>query len=205
MKDSLWVIATLDCSCCCKVRLLDLGAITFFRRARQVWTLISLNKWNHHFKTAFFIYSDYLCVILNKFDDFNLLSVTNMQKKNTGRGKTYSWHLYVCMLYYIVSRRDCLVNMFNNKNPNPSPYFLWQVQIHPDTRLSHPERHLCRLPTTINHILRDKMRQNVVLLASHFSQFTSHWQKYTADWLLIIIAFSISLLHWFKPDSYLCD
>ncbi len=29
---------TLDCSCCCKGRLLDLGAITFSHRARQVWT-----------------------------------------------------------------------------------------------------------------------------------------------------------------------
>ncbi len=66
VKDSLPFIS-LDCSCCCKGwhnQLLDLGGQFIFQVVPgRFGQLFSLNKWNHHLKTAFCIYLHYLCVI----------------------------------------------------------------------------------------------------------------------------------------------
>ncbi len=62
--------------------------------------LFSLNKWNHHLKTAFCIYSGYLCVILYLFDDLNLLSVTNMHKKTHTKNKLFHTTV-LCKLCFI--------------------------------------------------------------------------------------------------------
>ncbi len=57
---------TLDCSCCCEGwhnQLLHLGAILFYVVPCRFGQILSLT-WKHYFKTAFCIYSGYLCVIL---------------------------------------------------------------------------------------------------------------------------------------------
>ncbi len=89
---------TLDCSCYCQGwhnQLLD-----FHVGPGRFGQLFSFNKWNYYFKSAFCIYSGYLCVIL-KFVWWSETFKCDKYAKNkkTGRGQK-PFHGTVCI--YII-------------------------------------------------------------------------------------------------------
>ncbi len=79
------------------------GTTSYYLPARHVWTVFSLNKWNHYFKTAFCIYSGYLCVILKlvwseSFKCDKYATPPPPKKKKQEGAKTFSHH---CIYIYI--------------------------------------------------------------------------------------------------------
>lgn len=51
----------------------------------EVWIAFSINKLYNNLKTALYIYTGYLCLILKIFDGLKHENVTNMQKKKRKR------------------------------------------------------------------------------------------------------------------------
>ncbi len=73
------------------------GHLLFHVGPSRFGQLFSLNKWNHYFKTAFCIYSGYLCVVL-KFVWWSESFKCDICKKNkkTGRGqKPFHGTIYI--------------------------------------------------------------------------------------------------------------
>ncbi len=114
MKDSLLVIANtwlqLLLQRVAQAVIRFRGQLLFHLGPGRFGQLFSLNKWNHYFKTAFYIYSGCLCVMLKLFDDLNLLSVKNMQKKKQNRKgtKTFSRHCIIYIYIYIYTHTHYL-------------------------------------------------------------------------------------------------
>ncbi len=96
----------LVCSCCCEGWHNQLLDLPFHIVPGRFGQFFSINKWNRYFKTAFCIYSGYLCVILNcvwwsesfKWDKY---AKTKKQALFTAL-YVYWYSLYQCLLIMLL-------------------------------------------------------------------------------------------------------
>ncbi len=125
---------TLDCSCCCPGDAQPVirfrGQLLFHVGPGRFGQPFSLNKWNHYFKTAFCIYSGYLCVILKLVWRSESFKCDKCANGHSGEKKIFDplLILYVCPL-----TKKWSVYNFNGR-------FIWTGRDRITTTTKNPEK-----------------------------------------------------------------